>query len=829
MDQAIYRFGRFEVDADNRRLGSNGSEIPLENKAFAVLVELLRHSGSLVTRDALLDAVWGHRYITPSTLNRAIALVRRALDDDPDEPELIQTVHGAGYRFIGAVDSVTPTPPARARFTPPPSARLPERVQPLIGRERELEQLSALLMAHRAVTVLGTGGMGKTVCALEAARRCATSYPDGVWFFDLGSMQDADEWLRSLASSLLIEGAHTEELLPKIFELLSGRRVLLVLDNCDRIAAATGARVLEVLRGTEAVKVLSTSQQPLGFVGEQIMPMPPLQLPDADWNASENPAAVEAIPACALLVERIRDLQPDFTVTPANGPAIVEICRQLDGMPLALELAAARFVLLSPDQVLVRLTERFRFLESAVEGHDPRHASLLALLEWSYALLSRAEQKLIAWLAVFVKGWTMEAALDIGARLDHDAAETVNLLGELANKSLVTVDRAETPVRYRLLESIGEFALARLREAGEERDARNAHLEYVRRLCEALGRDVTVGRMREGIGVLSREAGNITSALKHARSAPRGFEAAQAIISPLVPYLKSTAGSLAVRQQWCDLAFEQAESKATAVTARALLFKGVLLTHTRGPAAETLRAAVELGKAQGDTWAYAYASGYRAMCLVDNGDLSGARQSAAVSRRLAERLNDPQIKGVAGIADAWIRLAEGDAREALEALMPARRLGTDLLQQVFVEIYIGFAEFRLGRLASAAEHGLEILRRTLEIEEHNIRPIAGAFEICAYVAVEQGLFADGAQMLGSAERIRDRTALPLFGLWLPQHEAAREKAQHALGKPDYEAQFEAGWRRRSEDAIDRAEQLFESFRSGRPVSTAIGQPGTEPG
>ncbi len=821
MEPARYQCGTFEIDAENRRLSNGEAEIPLENKAFAVLLELLRRPGSLVTRDALLDAVWGHRFVTPSTLNRAIALARRALDDDAEEPRFVQTVHGAGYRFIGPVERIARSAPAaQARFAPPPPARLPVRVVSLIGREQELEQMAALLAEHRAVTVLGTGGMGKTVCTLEAARRCAASYPDGVWFFDLAPVQDADEWLRSLASSLLVEGRHREELLAKICELLSGRRALLVLDNCDRIAVSVGALVLALLRGTEEVKVFCTSQQPLGFVGEQIMPMPPLQLPDADWDASDDPAAVQAISACALLVERVRGLRPDFTVTPDNGPAIVDICRQLDGMPLALELAAARFVLLSPEQVLVRLTERFRFLESAAVGLDPRHASLVTLLGWSYALLSSAEQRLLAWLSVFVQGWTIEAAIDLAADLGHESSEAVDLLSGLVNKSFVTVDRAASPIRYRLLESVKEFAIERLRDSGEEQQAQIAHLEYVRGLSEAISRDVVVGRMGDGASTLVREAGNITSALKFAAAAPGHSESAHAIVGALVPYLKSIGGSLAVRYGWCDLAVDEDDHRKSGVTARALLAKGVLTAHTRGSAAAILAAAAARARAEGDRWADAYASGYHAMCQIDQGDIEAARTSAAVTARLAETLDDPQLRGLSGIAEAWICLADGAAGDALQALLPVRRLGTDIFQQIFIEIYIGLAEFGLGNGSAAAERALEVLQRSLAIDAQNIRPIAGACEICAYVAVQRRLFVDGAQMLGSAEYMRDRTGMPLFRLWLPLHEHAQKAAERALGAAEYAKQFAVGWRRRHEDAVNRAEELMESLCSGRDSAEA---------
>src|ERR1700690_2406092 len=205
LDQVVYRCGDFELDTANRIFRNRGMEYPLEPKVFAVLVQLVTRAGELLTRDQLLDAVWGHRYVTPSTLNRVISLARRALSDDADRPKLIQTVHGAGYRYVGpteTTDSGVAEP--RARFGPPPSAHHPTRLQTLIGREYELSQISDLLRDGRSLTILGTGGMGKTQCALAFAHEQADRYPDGVWFFDLVPMRAADEWLRALALALSI-------------------------------------------------------------------------------------------------------------------------------------------------------------------------------------------------------------------------------------------------------------------------------------------------------------------------------------------------------------------------------------------------------------------------------------------------------------------------------------------------------------------------------------------------------------------------------------------------------------------------------------------------
>jgi DNA-binding winged helix-turn-helix (wHTH) protein len=224
LDKVIYVCGDVRVDPGNRRLTRNGDELALEPKAFAVLLVLLARAGELVTRDELLDAVWGHRYITPATLNRVMVLLRRAFDDDPERPRFIETVHGAGYRFVAPVERVATTRrEVRAHFGPPPIAHLPAKLEPLIGRDRELGQLTAMISEHRSVTVIGPGGMGKTQCALEVGRQCEGDFPDGVWFFDLSPLERAQDWVRVLAATLSVPTAGTQTLLPRLAGALTGR------------------------------------------------------------------------------------------------------------------------------------------------------------------------------------------------------------------------------------------------------------------------------------------------------------------------------------------------------------------------------------------------------------------------------------------------------------------------------------------------------------------------------------------------------------------------------------------------------------------------------
>jgi predicted ATPase/DNA-binding winged helix-turn-helix (wHTH) protein len=809
VEPASYRCGQFHVDAANRRFVHDGREIALEPRVFAVIAQLLAKPGVLIARHELLDAVWGHRYVTPSTLNRTIALARRAFGDDVDEPHYIQTVHGAGYRYVGPIEVLNADGNGSpARFGPPPIARLPARIEALIGRETELATLAQSLLNSRAVTVLGTGGMGKTQCALEAARRAATEFSDGVWFFDLAALQHGEQWLQALGAALALPPAGAEALLEKLRPLLHSRRALFVLDNCDRVAPRVGELVFELLRATEVLKILATSQEPLNFAGEQLLRMPPLALPPRTPTGRFGAAAVADAPAVAMLVTRIRAVVPEFEVDDANATAIAEICHRLDGMPLALELAAARFAFLSPEQVLERLDQRFRFLGSDTAGRDHRHRSLLSLLEWSYALLSAEEQRLLEWCSVFVQSWTVDATLGMAAALAHDAEVAVDLLAGLVNRSLVSVVPGTAPPRYRLLETVREYALARIVGTNQEALARAAHLRVVLHMCRAAHADMRGGRMRERIEQLTQEHGNIAAALETAKATTDGQAAALDILGSLVLYAKAH-GAYISYTQWCREVLARSEPVDTPERARALLTYGVMQVHV---AAEyqsieaALPEAARIAATHQDWWTEAYAHGYYALGLANWGRPQEAEAHAALTELQSRRHKDALLGGLAGLARGWIRLSRGEAAAALTELGAVRSLGPDLHQQHFIEVYIGLSHFALGDLPAAARQWLQGMR--LGAAVGNVRGIAGSIEGCGYLVCKMQDWISCARLLAAAQLIRERTGVPLFNFWLPHQEAALTALRANLQPREYAAAWQAGAALRQEDVAEEAQALL---------------------
>ena len=808
MDKVFYECGDVRVDPANRRLTRNGDEIALEPKAFAVLLALLGRAGELITRDELLDAVWGHRYVTPATLNRVMSMLRRAFDDDADDPRCIRTVHGSGYRFIGAVERiVVPRSDARAHFGPPPIAQLPAKLDPLIGRERDLAQLCAILSEHRAVTIIGPGGMGKTQCALEVGRRCSSEFPAGVWFFDLSALEGAHDWVKVFAAMLSLPTARTADPLARIGEALAGRRALLLIDNCDRLAAEIGAIAFELLRRCAELKVLATSQQRLDFTGERLMWLPPLELPPLAAEAQRSRLEeIASTPAVALLLERARAVQPGISLSRNNLGDIVEICHRLDGMPLALELAAGQFAMLSPAAIRERLQQRFRLPGSDSAGRPRRHQTLYALVDWSYGLLSAQEQRLLCWLGAFVQGWTIDAAEAFGDALRIDAQTLLELHSGLIFKSLVAVDPTLSPARYRLLETVREFALERLRQRGEEADARNAHLDYFMQLAERSHREILESRADEWVERMPHEHANIDAALTWARSDGADPKSALRLAGSLMLYGKCH-GLTWQLAGWIERALDGVAPEPSPTYVRAALCSGMLKVYLQDPDGERrLGEVLALAAQLGDRWAEACANAFLAMWLAHFGRLELAEQYARFAADAAESQADDWLRSLVGTARAWIAMRANDPRRVVSILQPLRGVSFDLHQYMMVDIYLALSHYALGSVIEAANIVLGLF--VLSLRTRNLRVHAGALEVAAYLAIATENPRAGVRLLGKAADIRERTRAPLVSAWFPYRDKAMHVARESLGVATFDALYAAGTSGRDEEVIEEARALL---------------------
>jgi predicted ATPase/DNA-binding SARP family transcriptional activator/uncharacterized protein HemY len=381
----------------------------------------------------------------------------------------------------GATASVPPSRPASAPPIPTTSPlRIPWPISELVGREAETEEVASLLTAHRLITLTGSGGIGKTRLALAVAARAARDFPDGVWFVDLSSVTEAAQVLPTVARALEMRepsGDHSPaEALRKHLE---GRRLLLILDNAEHLRESCAALTAALLETLPELQALVTSRMPLGIAGEQHWRVPSLPVPDPAM-AQSGPLADSLLEYAGsrLFVTRALAASSAFVVTDQNAPFILQTCTRLDGIPLALELAAARVASLSPEQIAARLEDAFRLLTTGSHTALPRHQTLRAMVDWSYALLTETQQRAFRQFACFVGGWTLEAA---EAFSGDDAPD---LLAGMIGQSLVSMETLpDGQTRYCLLETLRQYGMEKLREAGEEEQARARHRRYFLRFA----------------------------------------------------------------------------------------------------------------------------------------------------------------------------------------------------------------------------------------------------------------------------------------------------------------------------------------------------------
>jgi non-specific serine/threonine protein kinase len=517
MEESL-RFGAVEVRPAQRQVLVDGQPAALGARPFDLLLMLLEHRDRVVTKDELIGKVWAGLVVEENNLQVQISALRKLLGVGA-----IATVPARGYRFVAVPDRLGAAeagPPAGPGLEPGLAAPLPRLRTRFFGRERERKRALAHLRDGALLTLTGIGGSGKTRLALELAREAQATqtaqaaqaaqadFPDGVAFIDLAAVGDGQDVGAIVANGLGIRELPGTPVLQLLLERLRTSRLLLVLDNCEHLIEPVTALVEALLDRCAALRVLVTSREALGVAGEQVQPVGALAL-----AGPEDIAALEACDAVQLFVDRARLVAPDFQVTSGNAAALHEVCRRLDGIPLALELAAARLNVLSVEQLKARLDDRFRLLAGGRRAL-PRQQTLDGVVRWSYEHLSEPEQRLLQRLSVFSGGSTIEAAVYVceGEAAEH---EVIEQLSSLAQKSLIGLTEGAAQPRHLMLETVRLFALERLDESGQAGVARDRHLAFFAQWAEALRKHADT-KVRSGAdAVLDAERDNLIAALRY--------------------------------------------------------------------------------------------------------------------------------------------------------------------------------------------------------------------------------------------------------------------------------------------------------------------------
>ncbi|MFM0129156.1 ATP-binding protein [Paraburkholderia sediminicola] len=725
----MIQVGQHHISLEHREIHSHGESVRLGSRAFDILELLIAAEGALVSKDEIMRHVWPDTIVEENNLQVHIAAIRKALGADRDR---VVTVPGRGYRMAGvkkglgaAIAGVGEGTLATHRSN---AHNLPLHVSALVGRQCAVADVLATIESTQIVTLVGSGGIGKTRLAIEAARQMLPCFPDGVAFVSLAPISDSRFALDALAMALGMKISSYGLSLAQIAHEMRDKRRLIVLDNCEHVIDAAAAMAEALAAAGEGMRVLATSREALRSRDEIVYPVLSLDVP-SPGNPSDDVLQASAV---QLFLARARAADPQFSSDERSVFLTGEICRHLDGIPLAIELAAARAAVLGLEVLAARLDDCLRMLSGGYRTALPRHQTLKATLDWSYRLLDNNERTILRWLGMFIDAFTFDSACYVGAQLGLTHVEVVNALGGLVSKSLVIrVDGSASP-RYRLLETTRAYALQRLDDNGERSAATVVHAKL---FCERFKRarhDLAVTSLQDDLADFTREIGNVRAALDWAFSATGDRVVGVELASVVVPYLfdLSLVDECHSRARVALDAARDANASNFPAEARLRLTTSwaAALVYTQGPTTQTLEAWSEV-------LALAVAVGHagfesRALCGLRHSYQAGgeARRALVVARRfevLAGQSTDVthsligrRMEGAALHYVGEQRMACQRLEEMLSAWVPAAHrwntIGFRFNQAIVARALLARVTWALGDTAGAMRLAAEALEEAVQ-------------------------------------------------------------------------------------------------------------------
>src|SRR5882672_6017722 len=505
-------FGPFRLYAAQRLIEREGVPLHLGGRALDILLVLVEHAGEVVSKNELMARVWPGVTVDEGSLRVHVAALRKALGDGESGARYLTTLTGQGYCFVAPISrSSAPRPLETASSKPGHVHNLPARLTRMVGRDQTVQEISEQLKTERFVSIVGPGGIGKTTVVVSVGHELLAAFAGAVHFLDLGPLNNPLLVPSAVASTLglLVQSADP---IPGLIAFLRDKRMLLILDSCEHVIETAAALAERIFEGAPQAHILATSRESLRVEGEHVHRLSPLASPPDD--AGLTAAQALDFPAVQLFVERAIASDRRFELNDADAPVVGEICRRLDGMALAIELAAGRIDVYGVQETRALLNDRFKLLWDGRRTALPRHQTLSATLDWSYDLLSELERSILCRLSVFVGVVTLEGARAVATGDDVDETQVVTVLVGLVAKSLISADTSVPATRYRLLDTTRAYASAKLSESGEAGDVKRRHASYFLELLERADGNSFTPLQAKSFAIFADQLGNVRTALE---------------------------------------------------------------------------------------------------------------------------------------------------------------------------------------------------------------------------------------------------------------------------------------------------------------------------